>query len=391
MSSRPASCTLLLVVHDITMRAGMEVQLAHLAGGLAVAGHRVRLVSITSRDDADRREDGPPVDPRVEVIHLEASTRAAKLAAGRRLARLARGSDLVHCTGWDASLWGRLAGILARRSVIVAEHTPGREHQVSSGGAPRQRMIAAHNRLLDPFTAMTVICAEWQRALMRSEGVAERKLLCIPNGVPVDELRARARAGPTRAELGIPEDARVVAHVARFAPQKRQLLALETVARLRESLGDVRIVFAGLGPELEKVRAAAAERGADWAMFLGRHPNPVSLFALADLAVLPSSGEALPMVVLEAIAVGTPMVASDVGDVGEVLRRTGAGIAVPADEPEALYRACADVLGDRSLRARLSVSARAARDQVDATTMVSRYERLFADVIKRTGAGRRAG
>ena len=355
----------------------MEVQLAHLASGLAAAGHDVRLASVSSAPGA--RGGGAPLDPRVGVVHLGARTRQAKLIGLRRLAALARAADLVHCTGWDASLWGRLAAMLARRPVVVSEHTPGRTHQVTPTGAGRERLIAWHNRALDPFTARTVICAEWQRDLMRDEGVDADKLVCIPNGVPVDGLLARARAGATRAGLGLPAEAKVIVQVARFVPQKRQRLALETTARLRERLGDVRIVFAGDGPELERVRAAAA--GAGWATFLGRHDNVQSLFALADLAVLPSAGEALPMAILEAIAVGVPIVATDVGDVGPLLERTGAGLHVPPDDPEAFYAACLEVLGEPGVRDRLARAAADARDQIDATTMVRRYEDEFGAVL----------
>jgi len=366
---------LLLVISNLNTLGGMEAQVAHLAGGLARAGHRVKLVSIRSRERA--QTGGPEVDPSVQVVHLGAAGREGQLLALRRLVRLARSAELVHTTGWDASLWGRVAGILAGRPVVMAEHTPGREHQVSPSGAPRGPYIALHNRLLDPFTAATVICAEWQRELLRGEGVAPAKMTYIPNGVPVDLLRRQAGEGLTRAALGIPDEAKVVAHVARFTPQKRQGLTLITVARLREELGDVRAVFAGSGPELERVQAQAADMAADWALFLGRQENVASVFALADLAVLPSSGEAMPMSIIEAIGVGVPIVATDVGDVGRLLERTGAGLHVPADDADAFRRACRDVLADPGLRARLAGAADAARAEVDAGTMVQRYERLF--------------
>ncbi len=128
---------LLLVVHSIDKRGGMEVQLAHLASGLADRGHLVRIASIRSREPAAAAGQSLSIDPRVQVLHLGATGRKAGVASLRRLAALARWSDLVHCTGWDASLWGRLAAVVARRPVVVAEHTPGREHQVSSSGAPR--------------------------------------------------------------------------------------------------------------------------------------------------------------------------------------------------------------------------------------------------------------
>ena len=70
----------------------------------------------------------------------------------RKLARLARNYDLVHCTEWDASLWGRMAAVLARRPTIVTEHTLDRGIQVSESGSSRGRAIALHHKLLGPST-----------------------------------------------------------------------------------------------------------------------------------------------------------------------------------------------------------------------------------------------
>jgi len=158
----------MLVVHDITAVGGMEVQLAYLATGLAEAGHTVRLVSVRS----SRRDDRPDLllDPRVEVMHLGAVSRLARLGAVPRMAAVARATDVVQCTGWDSTLWGRLAALLARRPVIVADHAGSRQHQRSAKGAPRGRWIALHNRILDRFTATTVICAERRGQRDRTEG-----------------------------------------------------------------------------------------------------------------------------------------------------------------------------------------------------------------------------
>jgi glycosyltransferase involved in cell wall biosynthesis len=379
---------LLLLVHDISAVGGMEIQLAALAGGLASAGHDVKLVSIRSRG-GDLRPDDPSLDPGVELVHLGAADRVARARAVPRLARLARASDLVHCTGWDTSLWGRLAAILARRPAIVAEHSGGREYEVSTSGAPRARWIALHNRLLDSFTAATVICANRQRDVLHAEGVNPRSIVLIPNGVPVTRLRAEARRGLTREQLGIPSEAKVLAQVASFRPMKRQVLTLETTARLREAVGDVRVVFAGDGPALQNVRTIAEERGADWAVFLGRQRNVASVFGLADLAVLPSASEAMPMSIIEAIAVGVPVVATDVGDVAETLDRTGAGLHVPPEDPDAFFRCCHALLADQSAHQRFSAAAVAARHEVDAETMVCRYEDVFDRIL--CGRGMLAG
>jgi glycosyltransferase involved in cell wall biosynthesis len=155
--------------------------------------------------------------------------------------------------------------------------------------------------------------ALWQRDLLPGEGVADDKISYIANGVPVQAIESRSvqrnaslvnRWASRRAQRSLPTS-RV------FAPQKRQDLTLRTVAALREKLGDVRVVFAGDGPELESVRALADELSADWAIFLGAYDNVPSVFRVADVAVLPSTGEGLPMAILEAVAVRVPVVAGE--------------------------------------------------------------------------------
>jgi glycosyltransferase involved in cell wall biosynthesis len=317
------------------------------------------------------------------VVHLEATTRARKLRTVPRLVRLARRVDLVHCTDFDATLWGRLAATLARRPATVTHHSLMRGLQVSRGGAPRGRAIALHNRLLDPVTTWTVACARCQLPLLEREGVAAKRLVHIPNGVPVGTLREHARSGVTREQLGIPPAAQVIAHVGRVNPHKGQLLTLETVARIRAELGDVHVVFAGSGPDLPRLEARASELGAGWAHVLGHQPNVAAVFALADLAVLPSDAEAMPMVVLEALAVGVPVVATDVGDLPAMLDGTGAGMTVPIGDADAYRRACSEALASPHVRARLRDGARRLDHEIDADTMVARYAALFERTLSR--------
>ena len=371
----------LLVVHDIWAKGGMEVQLVHLAKGLASRGFDVTVASETSRpgvsDDRELTALG------VRVVHLEAITRARKPRALPRLVRLARQADLVHCTDFDATLWGRLAASLARRPAIVTHHSLMRGLQVSRGGAPRGRAIALHNRLLDPVTAWTVACARCQFPLLEREGVAPKRLVHIPNGVPVQTLRESSRSGVTREELGIPPAAQVIAHVGRVNRHKGQMLTLETVVRIRADLGDVHLVFAGSGPDLPRLEARARELGTGWAHVLGHQPNAAAVFGLADLAVLPSDAEAMPMVVLEALALDVPVVATDVGDLRAMLDETGAGITVPVGDAGAYLRACRDVLATPELRTRLRDGALRLHDEIDADTMVERYAALFERTLTR--------
>jgi glycosyltransferase involved in cell wall biosynthesis len=264
---------------------------------------------------------------------------------------------------------------------VVADHSTDRAIHVSRRGAPRGRWVAAHHRLLAPFTAATVACAQSQERLLLAEGVPRERLVCIPNGVPVAELRAAAGRGATRGRLGLPGDALVVLHVAHFRPEKNQAQTLATVAALRTRLVDVRAVFVGEGPEQDAVRAQARRIGAHWAVFLGRRTDVAAVLAQADLLVLPSRADTMPMTILEALALGVPVVAYDVGDVRSVLEATGGGVCVAHLDGEAFTAACERVLGDPALREELSRRGRVASARFDAGRMVERYAEVFDAAI----------
>jgi glycosyltransferase involved in cell wall biosynthesis len=367
---------LLLVLSNLGT-GGAEWQVRHLARGLALRGDDVTVCALG--------RILPPVDALtsagVRTLALGAVGPRARLLALPTLTRLARRADVVHCTSWDATLYGRIAALLARRPVVVSDHATDRSIHVSRRGAPRGRWVAAHHRVLGPLTAATVVCARSQHELLVAEGVPRDRVAHIPNGIPLDEVRAAAGRGPSRTELGIPDDALVVVHVAHFRPEKNQEQTLESVAALRGALGDVRAVFVGTGPREAELRARAQAMGADWATFLGRRTDAPGVMALADLLVLPSRADTMPMTILEALALGVPVVAYDVGDVGSVLAATGGGVCVAHLDGAAFTAACGRLLADERLRQELSDRGRRGAAGYDADTMVRRYADVFASAL----------
>jgi L-malate glycosyltransferase len=377
MAGSPPRRRFLLVTNWIGW-AGAETQLTHLSLGLIAAGHEVTLLA-TGRGLIE--STGHLEEAGVEIVELDALNRWRKLLTPFRIARYARRADLVHCAGWDATLWGRLGALIARRPMAFTEHTPGREYQLSSKGSSRARAISLHNRLLDRFTYAAIVVGEWQRRLLEAEGVRPDSIVHIPNAVPVADLRRRAEKGPGRDALDISADALVVIEVARFAPQKGQASLLRMVAGLRERLGDVQLLLVGSGETEEEVRREAERLDAGWAKFLGSRRDVPELLAMADVSVLPSTGEGLPMSLIEAIAVGTPVIGTDVGDVRWLIETTGAGLCVEAGDEAAFEEASGRVLSDPGLRARLREAGAHGVEELDAPLMVERYEKVFEAAI----------
>lgn len=383
-------CDILMFVYWLG-HGGMEQHTLHLARAFADRGSRVTVGYV------DRFEGGDWLaGESFHAVDLRVRNPLLRYAALGRFARLARTADIVHCTGWDASAWGRMAAGIARRPVVVTEHSSAsRSTQRSLGFMPIGRLIGLHNRILDPITDAVVAVAESQVPALVREGVDASKITVIPNGIALEPFRAAAREGVTRADLNIPREAMVVTQVARFIPQKRQEWSYAAVAALREELGDVRLLLVGEGPERAALERQARADGADWAQFLGQRVDVAALLALSDLAVLPSAAEAMPMVMIEALAVGVPQVATDDGDVRRVLAGTGAGLVVDGHDREAFAAACRAVLIDRPRAQAMRAAARAAAEEFALERMIAAYEELFARVAavrlrRLEGSGRAA-
>jgi glycosyltransferase involved in cell wall biosynthesis len=361
-----------LLIVNALLFGGAEIQLAHLAKGLSEAGHDVTLCCVkeTFVDTASIEEAG------VKIVSLHAQNRHQRIAALPRMVRLARQAEIVQCTIWDASLWGRIAAILARRPVVVADHATDRSIHTSSTGASRASWVALHNRLLDPFTYATVACATSQREVLLGEGVAAGKIVHIPNGLPIKEMIAGADASPGRAALGLPEGVPLIMQVGVFRKEKNQIGALEAIAGIRASGTEVHLAFVGDGPTKPEVEQRARELGADWAHFLGFQSNVPPLLTLADILLQPSDADAMPLTVLEAMALGIPIVATAVGDVPAMLGDR-AGICVPPRDREALERACVELLSDPGRGAAMGEAGKEIAAAADSEAMVASYERLF--------------
>lgn len=363
---------LLLIINQLTPAGGAEIQLAHLAVGLAERGNEVTVCCVwrSTIDPKAFEEAG------VKLVTLGVRKRRARPLAVPHLVRLARKADVVLCTMWDASLWGRIAAIIARRPVVVADHAADRSIQVSASGVPRGDWIARHNRLLDRFTTATITCAESQHDLLTSEGVAADKIVHIPNGVPIAALEDEA-ATAGRSALGLPEGVPLVLQIGVFRAEKNQIGALEAFPAVREKVPDAHLVFAGDGPLRESVEKRAAEYGAtDWVHFLGNREDIGALLAVSDLMILPSTADAMPMTVIEAMALGAPIVASEVGDIPAMLDGA-AGVLVPPGDLQALAAQIAGLLADDARRKELGAAGRTIAKSYDSAAMVAGYETIF--------------
>lgn len=205
------------------------------------------------------------------------------------------------------------------------------------------------------------------------------------HGVDVTAQRGWARrADEVRAEFGIPGDAFVLAFVANFRAVKNHSMMLEAAEMVLSRRPDALFVLAGDGPLREQVLADIDRRGlGDRVRYLGQVRQAGRLVAAADALVLASHYEALPVVAMEAIASGVPVVATAVGGIPDLVRDGDNGILVPPGSPQRLAEAI-----ERAMRPEVH-AALSAGALADTSVDVAATAAWFDDVYAALAAGAR--
>ena len=223
-------------------------------------------------------------------------------------------------------------------------------------------------------------------------------------GLPLDRsrtvynafsLRSTRDREEVRLEFGIHSDSELVVTVGRYSAEKNQLLLLRALAILAPERPSLRALIVGVGTLEEDLRRATVTLGIDdRVQVTGPRADAHDIIGAADVFALSSTSEGLPLVVLEAMASGVPVVSTAVGGVGDAVIDGETGLLVPSGDAEALASAISQLLGDEELRARLATAARSWTERTCAeATMVERYLDLYVEAVsrRRRRRSRRAG
>jgi glycosyltransferase involved in cell wall biosynthesis len=310
------------------------------------------------------------------------------LVLARLMRRLA--CDVVHSHLWTADVLAGLASTLAQVPVRIA--TVGGEYfraveERGMRGARKALLSRAYRVAYRPFDQVIAVSRRTAEDLAGREGlrVDPRKVTTILNGVDLDRIRTTPKITP--ADLGLPEAGPVLVTVASFVPMKGHRWLFEAMPRILARFPGATLVLVGGGPGLEAARRRMPAPGAPAVRILGPRPDAVAVLALADVVVLPSvAAEGVPIAILEALALGKPVVATRVGGVPEVIQDGANGILVPPEDPRALADAVSALLADPPRATALAASGRAtvvARFSADG--MVRQIERLYLELARTKG------
>jgi glycosyltransferase involved in cell wall biosynthesis len=198
---------------------------------------------------------------------------------------------------------------------------------------------------------VVTVCSPFAEMLARG-GVNRKRIRVLQNSI---ESQGGNGSDPEIAlslRRLLPENARIVLAIGRFSKEKGQEHLIAATRLLRENRPeiDVRVILVGDGPERGRLEAKVRRLGLqDRVRFAGHQQNPLPFYAIADIFVLPSLSEGSPNVLLEAMMARTPVVATAVGGVPEMVQDGRSALLVKAADPVALADAIAKLLDDNSM------------------------------------------
>lgn len=227
--------------------------------------------------------------------------------------------------------------------------------------------------------ALVTVSEDGRHKLSRQSGLPVEKIGVVPNGVDTNLFCPAADRAAIRRELGLPIACPALVTAARFSPEKDLGTLLRAFARVKQAVPAAELWLLGDGAERSHLETLAQELGlTDATRFLGARADVAKFLQAADLFALSSLSEGLSIALLEAIASGLPVVATDVGGNREIVNPPEAGSLVPSRDFAALANECVRLLQDRETRQRLSQAARArALRQFSLERMLQEYEKLY--------------
>jgi glycosyltransferase involved in cell wall biosynthesis len=376
-----------------------KIRVLRLITWLPKGGIERKIAALVPRLDRDLfephvcciRERGPLADELeaagipVHLVPFRSRLHPAGLWHLRSLIRRL-GIDIVHAHMYRANTPATVLRLLGGHFRVV-----GHYHNVDTWETWRQRRLDAF--LARRRDVNLAVSEAVRRNVIERLGLAPEKIRTLHNGVDTDEFVPVDSAGrrALREELGWPTEALVVTMAARLAPQKNHRFVIENARDLLREFPHLYFVFAGDGGlEAELRELAKRAHVEDHIVFLGMRDDMPRVLAASDISILPSSREGFSNSVLESMACGLPVVASDVGGNREIIEHgingylleMEHGAAGPQPRASQFVRIVRRLAGDEGLRRRIGTAARQTALQFSLSAMVARTQELYLELMQ---------
>jgi glycosyltransferase involved in cell wall biosynthesis len=330
--------------------------------GLGVGGSERQLAELLRRLDRHVFEprlycmkSGPMVDEihdlGIPVTLLGKSLGGGKVAtvfAIREILRIR--PHVIHSYGFVGNTWACVCGVAARTPLVITGYR-GVVHDLT-------RLQSAVERATRPMQDHAISNSEADRQTLRARGIPGSKISVVHNGLDLERFHFPPDKAAARKALGLNRDRATIGMVASFTPVKRWDVFLRAAAAIGETRS-IQVLCVGEGVlrrEMEVLAERVGVRGS--ANFLGVRSDVADVMAALDVLISSSDSEGLSNVIMEAMALGVPVVATAVGGTPELVYNGRTGCLVPRREPARLARAVERLLESQDERRQMGIAAR---------------------------------
>lgn len=280
--------------------------------------------------------------------------------------------NIIHTHNTQPFIDGVIGGILAGVKTMV--------HTDHARNFPDKRRYMFAEWFLSHFVYKVVAVSDHTAEnLMKYEKISPKKICVIPNGIDGGKHAISIDKEKKRAELGITNKGPIIGIGVRLCEQKGITYLLKAMPEIIKAFPDCTLVIAGRGPVEDDLKKEAEDLGiSSNVKFIGMRLDIPELLKLFDVYVLPSLWEGLPMVLLEAMAAGCPIVATEVGGISTIITPGLTGLLVKPRNLDKIAIAVSTILTDQRLRQDIVTNARIVfSKRFEAKTMTEQYEKLY--------------
>lgn len=355
-SEQASRCPRMTVCHIASgdLWAGAEVQVATLLRSLARSGD-FQLLAIFLNEGRlveEARTCGVEVlvIPETQHSFLGLLCRATDFLRGRNV-------QLLHSHRYKENLLAALLASRLRIPVVVRTQHGARE-PVHGWKRLRQQMVHGLDSLAARYSTDRIIAVSEDLARQLARQFGGERVVVIRNGIDTARVGSTLTPQQARQRLGLPADCRVVGTAGRLEPIKRLDVFLEAARGMIAQDAGLRFLIAGEGSQAHPLRQRTRQLGlSEHVLFTGHRADIYDVLRAMDVFVLCSDHEGLPMVLLEAMALGVPVVVRPVGGMAEVVEDGVSGLWVLSPQPDELAAGCMRLLRDPELCERLRAAA----------------------------------
>lgn len=372
--SRPVICQ---VLHSLNV-GGAEILAANLARRLASSFHFIfACLDEMGTLGGQLQREGFEIEVfnRQPGIDWRCMKQLAELMSRRRI-------QLIHAHQYTPFFYSAASGLFRKRpAVLFTEH--GRWHP----DYPSRKRMLFNRTMLRKRDRVVGVGEDVRRALIDNEGLPPNRVGVIYNGIDLhgfgnvngrDHVRAEVRR-----ELGIAGSSVVAIQVARLDALKDHITAVQTMAQVVKTRPDIHLVMVGDGPEREAISSAIRENSLESSVhLLGTRSDISQLLESADIFLLTSISEGIPLTILEAMAAGLPVVSTSVGGVPEVVENQKTGLLCEPRDPIQLCNAILRLTNDEPRRHVMGAAGqRRVHDLFSDERMNASYTQLYSEML----------